>query len=148
MARLFLLQVGGKAVGALYGFSVGKTFSFYQMGMDPAWQRLSVGPVMMGCTIEEAIRTGHGRFDFLCGDETYKFQWAQDSRRAATHCFFDHRPRSQCAWPEVWARRHLKRLVRRSLAMVRGLLPQRKLDQLINVANARKFQRPSAKRAA
>lgn len=143
MARLCLLQVGGKAVGALYGFSVGKTFSFYQTGIDPAWQRLSVGLVMMGCSIEEAIRTGHERFDFLRGDEAYKFQWAQDSRRAGTHYFFDRRLRSQCAWPEVQAMRYLKRLVLRSIAMVRGFLPQRKLDQLINVANV-SISRPSS----
>ncbi len=143
MARLFLLQVNGKAVGALYGFSVGKTFSFYQTGIDPAWQRLSVGLVMMGCAIEEAIRTGHERFDFLRGDEAYKFQWAQDSRRAATHYFFDRRLRSQCAWPEVLAVRYLKQLARRSIAIVRGLLPQRNLDRFVNFVDA-SINRPSS----
>jgi len=124
MARLYLLQSQGKAIAALYGFSVGKTFAFYQAGMDPAWSRLSVGLVMMGCAIEEAIRTGHDEFDFLEGDQTYKFQWAAATRQNASLCFFDRRVRSQWAWSRFLAIQRLiqvKRLVRRSALQVLGL---------------------------
>ena len=116
MARLYLLQSQGKAIAALYGFSVGKTFAFYQAGMDPAWSRLSAGLVMMGCAIEDAIRTGHDEFDFLEGDQAYKFQWAANTRRTVSVCFFDRRVRSQWAWSRFLAIRRLiqgKRLVRR-----------------------------------
>lgn len=54
----------GKVIAALSGFSASKRFAFYECGMGPAWSRLSVGLVMMGCGIEEAIRTGHEEFDF------------------------------------------------------------------------------------
>ena len=97
MAMLFLLQVRGKAIAALYGFSTGKTFSFYQAGMDPAWSRLSVGLVMMGCSIEEAIRSGHEEYDFLCGTNPYKLQWANKVRHDVMTCLFDCRARSQWA---------------------------------------------------
>jgi CelD/BcsL family acetyltransferase involved in cellulose biosynthesis len=42
-ARLFLLKAGGEAVAALYGFSVGRTFQFYQCGMHPGWVRYGLG---------------------------------------------------------------------------------------------------------
>lgn len=101
MASLFLLQVRGKAIAALYGFSAGKRFSFYQAGMDPAWSRLSVGLVMMGCSIEAAIRSGHDEYDFLCGVHPYKFQWANKVRHDGMTCLFDRRARSQWAWSRI-----------------------------------------------
>ena len=94
MASLFFLQVDGKPIAALYGFSTGKTFSFYQAGMDPAWSRLSAGLVLLGCSIEEAIRTGHDEFDFLGGPNPYKFQWAHKVRDDVMICLFDRRPAS------------------------------------------------------
>jgi CelD/BcsL family acetyltransferase involved in cellulose biosynthesis len=96
-ARLYVIQAGGGAVAALYGFSIGKKFLFYQSGMDPAWSRLSVGLVMMGWTIAEAIRNGHKEFDFLRGDEPYKFRWANSSRQTLTVRLFDRRPKSRLA---------------------------------------------------
>jgi CelD/BcsL family acetyltransferase involved in cellulose biosynthesis len=95
--RLYVIQIRGAAVAALYGFSLGKKFLFYQSGMDPVWSRLSVGLVMMGWTIAEAIRNGHKEFDFLRGDEPYKFQWASCSRETLTVCLFDSRPKSRWA---------------------------------------------------
>ena len=68
---MYVIQACGAAVAALYGFSIGKKFLFYQSGMDPAWSRLSVGLGMMGWTIAEAIRNGHKEFDFVRGDEPY-----------------------------------------------------------------------------
>jgi CelD/BcsL family acetyltransferase involved in cellulose biosynthesis len=123
LARLFLLQVGGRTVAALYGFSSGKTFSFFQSGMDPAWAKLSVGLVLMGCSIREAIHSGHDHFDFLRGDEAYKFQWATKTRRVATVCLFDRRLRSRvCARFYAWSFEQLKRLARRHVLPLLGRL--------------------------
>ena len=120
MAHVFVLESKGKAIAALYGFSVGKTFTFYQCGMDPAWSRLSVGLVMMGCALEEAIRTGHDEFDFLRGDEAYKFQWTKKARRGITVRFFDRRIRSQWARPYTWARDGIKQAIPRHLLPLLG----------------------------
>jgi CelD/BcsL family acetyltransferase involved in cellulose biosynthesis len=90
-ARLFLLRVSGETVAALYGFSVGKTFQFYQCGMHTGWLRNGVGQLVTGNSIREAIRTGHGDFDFLRGDEPYKSQWAKQSRKTVTARLFDRR---------------------------------------------------------
>ncbi len=126
IARLYLLQMQGRTVAALYGFSVGKTFAFYQSGMDPAWSRLSIGLVMMGCAIEEAIHSGHDEFDFLAGDQTYKLQWATHSRNDVTVCYFDRRARSRLGWARFETIQRLIRVkqgARRYARAVSGLFP-------------------------
>jgi CelD/BcsL family acetyltransferase involved in cellulose biosynthesis len=96
-ARLFLLKAGGENVAALYGFSVGRTFQFYQCGMHPGWVRYGLGQVLIGNAIGHAIGAGHATFDFLRGDESYKTQWADQARENVTRRFFDARPSSVVA---------------------------------------------------
>src|ERR1022692_4645942 len=87
-ARLFLLKAGGAAVSALYVFSVGQTFQFYQCGIHPGWVRYGLGQVLIGNAIEQTIAAGHATFDFLRGDESYKTQWADRSHENTTLRFF------------------------------------------------------------
>jgi CelD/BcsL family acetyltransferase involved in cellulose biosynthesis len=91
LVRLFLLQVNGESVAALYGFSSGRSFQFYQSGMHPEWAKYGVGLVTMGNTIREAIAAGHTIFDFLRGCEDYKSKWARLERLNLTlRVFHDH----------------------------------------------------------
>jgi len=119
--RLFLLQLEGRTVAALYGFSVGRQFAFYQSGMDPAWAKSSVGMITLGCTIEHSIRTGHQSFDFLRGTQAYKLLWAKDRRPALTAHYFDERLASRVVLSALQlrdlasrAKRGLRRILRRS----------------------------------
>jgi CelD/BcsL family acetyltransferase involved in cellulose biosynthesis len=95
--RLFLLKARGEAVAALYGFSVGRTFQFYQCGMHPGWIRYGLGQVLIGNAIKQTIADGHTTFDFLRGEESYKAQWADCARENTTLRFFDQRPASVVA---------------------------------------------------
>jgi len=97
LVKLFLLTAGGDSIAALYGFSVGRTFQFYQCGMHPAWARYGLGQVLIGCAIEQTIGAGHATFDFLRGDEPYKTQWAGRAHENTTLRFFDRRPVSVAA---------------------------------------------------
>lgn len=113
--RMFLLQGRGRAIAALYGFSVGKTFVGYQLGWDPAWSHLNPGRVMIFCAIEEVIRSGHEEYEFKGGRDAYKAQWVNRTRQVQTVCFFDNRIKSQWASAQVWVRRQaeqVKQLVR------------------------------------
>lgn len=94
VARLFLLRAGGETIAALYGFSAGRTFQFYQCGMHPGWVRYGLGQVLIGNAIEQNIAAGHETFDFLRGDESYKTQWAGQAHENTTLRFFDRRPAS------------------------------------------------------
>jgi CelD/BcsL family acetyltransferase involved in cellulose biosynthesis len=110
--RLYLLQVDGRTVAALYGFSVRDRFSYYQSGMDPDWADVSVGLVSLGCSIRAALETGHTEFDFLRGTPSYKLHWAKFSRKAITARLFDYRPRSLTVYLLLHARERAARLKR------------------------------------
>lgn len=83
--RLYLLRVAGAVRAALYVFHYGRRAYYYLGGFDPALARYSMGTVLTAHAIERAIAEGCVVFDFLRGDEPYKYRWrsqAQWHRRA------------------------------------------------------------------
>lgn len=78
--RLHILYLDHEPAAAIYGFNYRDRFYFYQSGFDPKFRQWSVGLVMMGLTIQQAIREGVREFDFLRGDESYKFLWTSTQR--------------------------------------------------------------------
>lgn len=100
--RLYILEIRGQAAAALYGFSEGKRFLFFQSGMDPQWSRFSVGLVLMGSVIEQVIKDGHTEFDFLRGDEAYKYQWATAVRSTYTVRMFDRQMKARWVHAFLW----------------------------------------------
>jgi len=111
-ARLYVLEMDGRPIGALYGFAIAGKFSFYQSGRDPDWNRFEVGHVLNGLCIEQAIKGGHHEFDFLRGGEHYKTKWARHSRVTVSIYFFDRRFKSQLALLRFHAGRELRSLSR------------------------------------
>lgn len=96
-ARIFFLELSGKRIAALYGFSSGRKFCYYQSGADPAYSRFGVGTLVISSVIEWAIRHGYREFDFLRGDESYKRLWATGSTQLHDVAFFDRRAKSRIA---------------------------------------------------
>ena len=86
--RLYTLWVQGSAVASVYALTRGKTFYYYQSGMDPAWRSRSVGLVLIGETFSDALRSGFTRYDFLRGEEGYKADWVDGGRRLVSHRLF------------------------------------------------------------
>lgn len=70
-----MLRRDGSPLGGLYAFELGDSFYYYQSGFDPAWAPFSIGTVLIGHCIRTAIASGRTRFDFLRGDEPYKWRW-------------------------------------------------------------------------
>lgn len=81
--RLYVLRLDGRPAAALYGFLYRGRFLFYQSGFDGEFGSYSVGLVIMGLTIREALREGAREYDLLHGDESYKFLWAERTRELA-----------------------------------------------------------------
>jgi CelD/BcsL family acetyltransferase involved in cellulose biosynthesis/glycosyltransferase involved in cell wall biosynthesis len=80
MLRLYVARLDDRPIAALYGFSHNRTFYYYLSGFDPSFERLSPGTIIIGHAVEEALRQGATRFDFLRGQEPYKYLWgAKDS---------------------------------------------------------------------
>ncbi len=78
--RLLMLERGSQPIAALYCFSYGGHFLFYQSGWDPAYARYRPGLVMMDRAIRYAITEQALVFDFLRGLEAYKSRWATQRR--------------------------------------------------------------------
>jgi CelD/BcsL family acetyltransferase involved in cellulose biosynthesis len=79
-ARLQLgeVSVGGRVVFATVGFDDGETCYFYNAGMDPSARELSPGVTGTASYLRDRIAAGRRRFDFLRGDEPYKYEWGAE----------------------------------------------------------------------
>ena len=73
--KLYGLRVEEKIVAALYGFRHNSRTYFYLNGFDPEYGHLSVASVLLGHAIDQAIRDECHVFDFLKGQEPYKYRW-------------------------------------------------------------------------
>jgi CelD/BcsL family acetyltransferase involved in cellulose biosynthesis len=72
-AALWLLWLEDRPAAALFNLEYGGSVAVYNSGFDPAARALSPGVVLIARTIEDAIARGARRYDFLRGDEPYKY---------------------------------------------------------------------------
>ncbi|MBI3805586.1 MAG: GNAT family N-acetyltransferase [Nitrospirae bacterium] len=87
--QLDSLNVGGRNIAGLLHLRYGKTLSMYLMGVDHSFDKsISIGNILVGLSIEKAIAEGFSKYDFLRGDEEYKFHWSNDGKRAVhLYCY-------------------------------------------------------------
>lgn len=78
---LCFIKINHVPISGLYVFSYNRTYLYYQAGFDPHWYRLSPGLVLFSYCIENAIAEGMKEFDFLQGEEEYKYKWTNDFRK-------------------------------------------------------------------
>ncbi len=78
--RLYFIEVNGVKAAAMLGFDYNDEFLLYNSGYDPEqFANLSPGNVLTSYTIQDAIRLGRKRYDFLRGDEVYKFRFGAEA---------------------------------------------------------------------
>jgi CelD/BcsL family acetyltransferase involved in cellulose biosynthesis len=78
--RLWFLELDGRPAAAWYGWRLGERYSYYNSGFDPAFAALSPGLVLISAVIESAFEEGAAEFDFLLGEESYKYRFAERER--------------------------------------------------------------------
>jgi len=72
--QLAFLTMDGQRIGAYMNFLYGERVLVYNSGLDPAAYQLSPGIILMAHLIRHAIEEQkHAIFDFLRGDEPYKY---------------------------------------------------------------------------
>ncbi len=84
LIRFDELWAEGECRASVYGLDNGKTFYYYNAGYDLDWANRSVGLVLIGLSVKNAIERGNVLYDFLRGDETYKFDWANQKNDLLT----------------------------------------------------------------
>lgn len=76
---LMFMEIGGKKASALFNFDYRNHVLVYNSGLDPtAFGPLSLGEVLTAKAIEWAIENGRETFDFLRGDEAYKYRFGAE----------------------------------------------------------------------
>jgi len=73
--RLYRMRVNGRSIAAIYALFHRGTVFCYLQGYDPEFSHLSPGTQLMFAVMEDAVRLGMRRFDFLRGEEAYKMHW-------------------------------------------------------------------------
>jgi CelD/BcsL family acetyltransferase involved in cellulose biosynthesis len=109
--RLWILELDGTPAGAWLGFRFAGAECYYQSGRDPAFDRYSVGFLLLVHTIRSALADGADTYRFLRGGEDYKYRFADDDPQLATVVFAGTRRGSalaRAAPPLARARRLLR----------------------------------------
>jgi CelD/BcsL family acetyltransferase involved in cellulose biosynthesis len=74
--KLYFVEINGVPAAAMLAFDYSNEFLLYNSGYDPdQFAHLSPGNVLTAYTIRHAIELGRKRYDFLRGDEDYKFRF-------------------------------------------------------------------------
>lgn len=79
-ARLWLLEWQGAAVASFICVEYAGTVGLYNSGFDPAHARVAPGIVLLAHVIRDAIERGVRVFDFLRGEEPYKYAFGPQPR--------------------------------------------------------------------
>lgn len=75
LLRLYRMRLNERTIAAIYAFFHRETVFCYLQGFDPQLAHLSPGAQLMFAVIEDAVKLGLRRFDFLRGEEGYKLHW-------------------------------------------------------------------------
>lgn len=76
MLQLMFTEIEGRPAAALFNFDYRGRIWVYNSGLDPAlFSSLSPGVVLTATAIERAIQQGRTEFDFLRGNEEYKYRF-------------------------------------------------------------------------
>jgi CelD/BcsL family acetyltransferase involved in cellulose biosynthesis len=73
--QLLFLTVGGRRIAAGILVVDGDRMMFYNAGIDPDARDLSPGVIFAAESLRLAVDRGMHRFDFLRGNEPYKYEW-------------------------------------------------------------------------
>ena len=74
--QLSFLDIGDQPAATYFCFDYGRQILVYNSGYDPqASPQLSSGWVLLSRLIQDAIGQGRERFDFLQGNEDYKYRF-------------------------------------------------------------------------
>ena len=73
--RLYRLSLEQRTIAALHALVGGSTLFCYLQGFDPEFAFVGPGNQLMFFAMQDAVRLGVRKFDFLRGEEDYKRHW-------------------------------------------------------------------------
>jgi len=82
--RLWLAEADGAPRAAWYGWRIGDRYCYSLSGLSKEYEKLALGTVLLGHTIEQAAAEGAPIYDLMWGEEGYKERFETGRRDAAT----------------------------------------------------------------
>ena len=93
--RLWTLRCDDRAACVLLSYFYDGRYSFFIGGFEPELMRWSVGTCLFARVFQLAIEEGAHEFDFLRGEEEYKYRFGAVNRDYKTLTWNDDSPRGQ-----------------------------------------------------
>jgi CelD/BcsL family acetyltransferase involved in cellulose biosynthesis len=93
--RLWTLRCNEKPVCVLLNYFYNGKYYFFIGGFDPEYSRWSVGVCLFSRIFRHAIEEGATEFDFLKGEEEYKYRYGAQNRDYKTISFFQNSARGK-----------------------------------------------------
>jgi CelD/BcsL family acetyltransferase involved in cellulose biosynthesis len=78
--EFWLLELDGEIVGTQFCFRYNETISLLQEGFHPKYAAEKIGYALRAHVLEEMIRSGAKRYDFLGGDDPYKAKFGAQQK--------------------------------------------------------------------
>ena len=78
--QLVVLTVGNERAAVHLNFDYDNRIWGYNSGVDSRFRELSTGVVLLGNALQHSIETGREVFDFMRGDEQYKYRFGAQDR--------------------------------------------------------------------
>lgn len=78
--RLSTLQLDGADIASVLSFDRESTVALYNSGFDPQYRPISPGLIIIAHELQSAIERGRRTYDFLRGDEPYKYDFGAEDR--------------------------------------------------------------------
>lgn len=89
--RLFFLTVNGKPVAADFNLEYGGKMYGNLCGFDPDYSKYSVGHLLLWKVLQKCVEKGISEYDFMQGDEYYKYNWTHKQRQNKTIIFVNNK---------------------------------------------------------
>ena len=81
LAKVHSISSNGRTIASDCVFQFRGSVAAYQGGFDPEFYQLSPGTVNQALIINEALSAGAVEYDFLIGDEAWKYEWTNEERQ-------------------------------------------------------------------
>ena len=109
--RLWTLRCDDQPACVLLNYVFNGRYYFFIGGFDPDMMRLSVGTCLFARVFQQAIAEGAREFDFLRGEEEYKYRFGAINRPYRNLAFFRDSPRGKM----MRSRLHLEHAVKQGV---------------------------------
>ena len=114
--KLYFLTVNNKPIAAELDLEYKGELLFHFKGWDPQYSKFNVGHILLEKVLEECIFRGITEYDFMQGDEPYKFYWTNKYRQNRNIIYVN----KKFSAITIWISLTLYKLVNHSLGLLKN----------------------------